>query len=205
MRINGPKHYVLVALFAFVVSSALFGFDLISNPLAQGPATPVADSLRSEFAGTGGDELSLVYIGSSTCRWSNIPELQTAVRTAIENLREYGAENGYHVSEVGVARDLSVRAGLKHLNELAQFDEVVAGRGWMNTGLLRYVHDQFPGEAATPQVLVVLRRVNLAPERSIEAEAVVLRKVGATEIQNWATAGALLPKDVDALLDSGSG
>lgn len=193
------KPYAAVTLVAFVASFAFFGVDIVPNPLAPDVTPSTADSLSVDFARHGGRELSLVYIGSSGCRWSNLPELRAAVRASIELIQAHGASTGHHVSEVGVARDLDVRAGLQHLDAVADFDEVVAGRGWMNTGLLRYVYDRYSGIAATPQVLVVLRSVTLEPRRMIEAETLVARKVGAREIMDWVNAGAPLPSTTVSL------
>lgn len=90
-------------------------------------------------------------------------------------------------------KDLDVEAGIKHLQKYGHFDEIMTGRGWLNIRLLKYVHEGFPGKAATPQILVVDRRKVRTAGSAIQDEILVLRKVGADEIAAWASLGTPLP------------
>lgn len=97
---------------------------------------------------------------------------------------------------VGVARDWSVEAGIKHLDKFGGFDEITAGRNWLNLGVLRYVWNEVPGKAATPQVLVVDRRVETSEEKGsyeLHKPKLLMRKVGTREIRRWLKQDAPLP------------
>ena len=136
-----------------------------------------------------GPEVVFVFITSSTCGPSNEPGLQDSVVRLKLAVRDYAARLGYGFSAVGVAKDRDVDAGLEHLEGFGTFDEVTAGRGWLNGGILRFVYGDVPGPAATPQVLVVERYVEVdGGERLIRTERLVGRRVGVTEIGRWSRA-----------------
>lgn len=144
-----------------------------------------------------GTELTLVYIGSSGCVPSNRKELPGALEQLKRRLRDRAANAGRGFSTVGIGRDWEVKAGLAHLGKFGAFDEVMAGRNWMNAGVRRYVWEEVPGEAATPQVLVLERVIGDVSTRGIQygvqGERLVVRKVGADEILQWTRQGAPLP------------
>lgn len=146
-----------------------------------------------------GAELALIYIGSSGCVPSNQKGLSDAVEELKLAVRETSARNGRSFTAVGIARDWDAEAGLDHLRKFGRFDELLAGRNWLNMGVRRYVWEELPGEAATPQILIVERFVgNPAPtargiQYVIRDERLVTRKVGAEEILRWARQGAPLP------------
>ncbi len=73
------------------------------------------------------------------------------------------------------------------MNKFGPFDEVMSGRSWANTGVLKYVFEDLPGPAATPQVVLVERMLN-ARDRSysVAEERVLARAVGLEEIKRWA-------------------
>lgn len=140
-----------------------------------------------------GEELALVYIGSSNCYWSNVEGLPFLVRDARSQLRPRARAARYHFAAVGIARDRDVDNGLRHLRKMGEFDEVMTGRGWLNIGVLKYVYEDLPGPAITPQVLVVRRWLDRDTVIGIREEDVLLRKVGFTEIETWVRQGAYVP------------
>ena len=81
------------------------------------------------------------------------------------------------------------------MGEMGRFDEVLAGRGWLNSGVLQFIYnDELPGWAATPQVVVIEQTVTLiAGARRIRDRREVLRKLGSEEIEEWVSGGALVP------------
>jgi hypothetical protein len=146
-----------------------------------------------------GQELALIFIGSSTCGASRHEALPAAVQRLKLEMRERALASGRSFTTLGIARDWDVDAGIEHLRRFGRFDEVIAGRNWVNTGLLRYVWEDLPGRAATPQVLVVDRR--LVDRNGVEAsggvlqeERLVARLVGWQEIDRWAARGAPMPR-----------
>lgn len=137
-----------------------------------------------------GSELVFIFVGSSSCSWSNKPELRDLVRTARLAVRDRSIAEDMGFAAVGVARDVVASKGVAHLATFGEFDEVMAGRGWLNSGVLRYIYGDLPGPAATPQILVVERRVVVdRGERSIADERVVARLTGLAEIRMWVDSG----------------
>ena len=146
-----------------------------------------------------GAELALVFIGSSTCGPSNAEPLPGWIDGIKLQVREHARTRGAAFAAIGIARDRSAADGIAHLRRFGAFDEVIAGRGWLNTGMLRYVWEDLPGRAATPQVLVVERRIvdrssPAAAEAVVADERVLVRKVGLREIERWVAAGAPVPR-----------
>lgn len=141
-----------------------------------------------------GSELVFVFIGSSRCHWSNRPELRSLVGTAILAVRDRSRAQGDGFAAIGIARDVVASEGVAHLAAFGEFDEVMAGRGWLNAGVLHYIYNELPGPAATPQIVVLRRTVVVDNgQRSVTDERVVARKAGVAEIRGWVEDG--LPVD----------
>ncbi|WP_428277571.1 hypothetical protein [Candidatus Palauibacter sp.] len=151
-----------------------------------------------------GKEVLLVAIVSSNCFWSNLPETIEGIRAAKILVQRQALDEGLEFVTMGVARDMVASAGIEHLEEHGLFDEVLAGRGWLNSGVLQFIYnDEVPGWAATPQVVIIEQTVALdAGARRIEGRREVLRKLGAKEIEEWVAEGAVVDLSVDG---SGSG
>lgn len=147
-----------------------------------------------------GPELALVYVGSSTCGWSNVPELPEMIKDLKRELGNRADDLGMSFAAVGVARDMVAADGIRHLEKFGDFDEVMSGRGWANIGVLKYVYgEEGEGPGVTPQVLVVERSLDDAGGHvALGADRVVLRKAGLNEIREWVRIGAPTP-----LLDNG--
>ena len=133
-----------------------------------------------------GDERLLVYVGSSTCDFSNVEEIPRLVNAIRERVRA-SAESRRFVM-VGIAKDQNVTAGLKHLAKVASFDEVMTGRSWANIGVLKYVYSDLRGVAATPEVVVVDRRlINDQTGTRVENETVIVRAAGLNGLRDLAS------------------
>lgn len=157
------------------------------------PAIDSRQYVPASSTGTG-EEIVLVYLGSSSCHWSNAPELPATVRALKLDIQRRVRADGLSFATLGVARDGSVATGLKHLRKFGAFDEVTAGHGWFNDGVRRYVYEDLPGPAGTPQIIVVRRTLETeGDQRLVANERVLARKVGLSEILGWAEAGAPLP------------
>ena len=143
-----------------------------------------------------GNEVAVVYIGSSVCPASTRPELRGELQRLFAGMKAQAEAKGHAFASIGIAKDLNVEAGLEHLKSLpVPFDEVMTGRGWLNSGLLKYIYNDHPGRAATPQILVLTRVAtrdqggwNIVNERLIE------RKVGLAEIMSWSDPEIALPQ-----------
>ncbi|HEX2191218.1 MAG TPA: hypothetical protein VHG51_20075 [Longimicrobiaceae bacterium] len=157
-----------------------------------------------------GRELAMVYIGSAACGPSNREDLPGMIEELKLRLSGRAAGSGRSFAAVGIARDWDVREGIAHLEKFGEFDEVATGRSWLNLGTLKYVWEDLPGVAATPQVLVVDRSVGeQGPGRegtqyTVRDEVLIARKVGTDEIGEWLARGAPLP-DLEQVPIGGSG
>lgn len=135
-----------------------------------------------------GPEVALIYIGSSRCRAASSDDFVQLLGRVMNKLREEAIGANQPFVTVGVALDDNVDAGVRHLSRFASFDELTAGRGWLNNVALRYVWTDFPGTPATPQVLLVERFVengSMASSRlyDIQGERLIRRFVGIAEIE----------------------
>ncbi len=138
------------------------------------------------YRATSGYETLFIYIGSSRCGWSNVEELPAVVKQLKQKVKAFADQQGDRFVAIGIAAEWSVDDGIRHLAKFGGFDEIIAGRNWNNTGVMRYVWQDFPGEAATPQVLVVRHRLLVAPQlRAFQAPRLLARKVGVEELMRW--------------------
>lgn len=138
-------------------------------------------------------ELVLVYVGSPFCAFCRTETVKAAVATADSTIAASvaGYDIGYH--RIGVTTNVDPVDGWRHLNGTLQFDEVMVGRGWANSGALRYLWQEHPGQAATPTLLLVRRRMTTPYGETgaqgaygIEDEEVLQRIVGMNEARDWA-------------------
>ena len=153
---------------------------------------PVAEAGRYRpVAAVPGEEIALVYVGSSTCAWSNAEQLPAIVQGLKQELLARARQAGKGFLAIGVAQDGVAANGVEHLYGFGEFDEIIAGRGWANTGIQKYVYGDLPGPGGTPQILVVARTLNHETGHVVVGgERVLARMVGLTEITDWAAAGA---------------
>jgi hypothetical protein len=146
-----------------------------------------------------GDQLVMVYLGSSTCGWSNAPGLPEAVEAAKLRLAAHALESDLSFKAMGVALEWSVSQGMKHLGRFGRFDEVAAGYSWGNDFALTHLWTDPSEVPSTPQILVYHRRV-MAPlsegdeMRYRESDRRLLLTLrGLDEITGWAKGGTPLP------------
>ena len=133
-------------------------------------------------------ETMLVFIGSSTCGGSNYPGLENAIRRLRERLREEASARGETFSSMGIATDFPVQPGVEYLERLGPFDEIMAGRSWLNTGSLKYLYGaDLGGRVVIPQILIVRRVLVEGTGGIIEVstEKTLFRKSGGEEIVRW--------------------
>lgn len=168
----------------FAVSAAI-GFSR-----ANQTSSVVAADVGAETA----DERLLIYIGSSTCDFSNTDEIVDVVDAIRARASTSAAEVGRRFVRVGIAKDHVVSAGLNHLAKFGDFDEVMTGRNWANIGLLKYVYEGLRGIAATPQVLLVDRRlINDETGTRVDSEQVLVRASGLVEMRELASGARSIP------------
>ena len=133
-----------------------------------------------------GPETVLVFIGSSTCSGIYAPGLRGALKKVRTTLGRQALDQGTSFVSIGISTDWEVPLGIRLLDRLGPFDEIVVGRKNLNTGALRYVWRDFPGPPIFPQLVILDREVLLEPVYSVARERVRVRKAGARSIISWA-------------------
>jgi hypothetical protein len=138
-----------------------------------------------------GRELVLVFLGSTGCSASRATGFDTTW-TKIQTLIRQGTQSSKwnRISTVGVAIDWLPSEGLDYLRSIGRFDEVIAGRNWLGSGVDRYVRGT-GAVPATPQILVLERTVQVGDGAYLFTdEKVLLTKAGLREINEWVSSGA---------------
>lgn len=165
---------MLVAVFAGLLHRRLVSdIQEVWHPAPASPGVP---------------ETMLVFIGSSTCGGSNYPGLEKAIRRLRKGLRDEASARGETFSSMGIATDFPVQPGVEYLKRLGPFDEIMAGRSWLNTGSLKYLYGaDLGGRVAIPQILIVRRVLVEGTGGVIEvsSEKTLFRKSGGEEIVRW--------------------
>lgn len=139
-----------------------------------------------------GEQLVMVYIGSSACGWSNDPALPGVVEKLKVRLADNARERGLSFKAVGVSIDWSTEAGIDHLKRFGRFDEVATGYNWAGTHALRYLWSGYTPRVATPTLLIYRRQLQGPDVDSGQAWygeldlEILTAKVGLHEILEWA-------------------
>ena len=143
-------------------------------------------------------ELIFIYIGSSSCSYSNNHELPRKIDQLKRFVQSKAKAHQKGFIAQGISIDWKTENGLEHLSKFGKFDEISTGRSWINYTLLEYVWEKSFGEPATPQVIVIDRNLlTQSPENPIYIigdEYLLAQKVGIDEISNWLDLQAPLPK-----------
>jgi hypothetical protein len=190
----------------FALLSFGFGFLGVRTGLVQLPEAFVAwrqaEPTYHPSGEWGSNQLFLVYVGSAGCGWSNVEWLPAVVDSLKIVLRDRADSLGISFATLGVAPDWSPGDGVAHLNKIGAFDEIAAGYGWMNSSALRYLWSDIPGDAGTPQLVLLYREV-LVPERGrgqrgfyLQRETLLHRAVGTFEIRQWLRNGVPLRREL---------
>lgn len=191
----------LVAIAAFAAGHTLSrNFELeVTRTAARDP-----EAYKPLYEAVFGPQVEMVYIGSSRCPWSNLPQVPGLVEGAKRSLRSAAARENTGFRAVGIAMDWVPEQGIGHLAKIGHFDEISTGYNWGNTLALRYLWTDGPPVIATPQVLVFRRYVQMPhdstqPVHYGETDRVrVLSIAGFEALAEWAEAGYPLPHSLDA-------
>ncbi len=199
MSVRARRRVAILALFAVGLTVGWARLLPLPSVSVQWNSRTSSEEYRPLVRLQEGKEILLVAIVSSNCFWSNLPETIEGIRAAKILVQRQARDEGLEFVTMGVARDMVASAGIEHLEEHGLFDEVLAGRGWLNGGVLQFIYnDEIPGWAATPQVVVIEQTVTLdAGARRIEGRREVLRKLGAKEIEEWVAEGAVVDLSAD--------
>jgi hypothetical protein len=184
--------WIAAAVFAMTVGLLLSG--AVDPGVLRWKWRPLSpEGYLAQSARRSGSGVVLVFIGSPECPWSTLPSLPGMIRDLKLGIRERAAASDRWFATIGIAQSSDARSGMAFLESFGEFDEVVAGGGWTNVGLLRYVYGNVSGLAATPQVVVVERVARPGDPLEFLEERLLARYVGIEHIERWLATGAALP------------
>ncbi len=138
-----------------------------------------------------GRQILAVYIGATTCGPCQEDSLKSAVRVMKVSLAKQAKAANASFSAVGVSLDWTVKDGISFLDNLGDFDEVMLGGNWANSGALRYIWADTTQAPMIPQVVVLERTVDPTSDRiRFTEDHVVLRVTNSSAIRSWVRRGA---------------
>jgi hypothetical protein len=137
------------------------------------------------------EQIRMIFIGSSACGAHRNEGLRAAIEAAKRGLAERFTGEGRQFASTGVAVDWQIADGIDFLAAFGEFDEIIVGGNWLNSGAIRYIWRDFPGSTAVPQVVVVKRSVTVSSSTiSVGEEELLARLAGAEQIMKWVDLGA---------------
>jgi len=132
------------------------------------------------------DFIRFVFIGRSSCRFSNYDKTHGMVRHTKDILKRYSDSLDVRFLSTGVSLDNNANRGVEYLLETGPYDEIVSGSGLHNSGYSEFVwQNELSG--GTPQMLAFRYTSNMYPTgRGIEkirsSSDLIFRAVGIDEI-----------------------
>lgn len=149
-----------------------------------------------------GWQLTVVYVGAAGCAGSNLEIVPPAIEKIKLSLARQAEDAGMLFTAIGVAVDWKVEDGIEHLSHNGKFDEIVVGNNWSNLGALRYVWDDVPGQPSTPSIVVLARQfMSDSTGITVLDEDLLVRKVGADQIESWANSDSRIPRLAEVVDD----
>lgn len=148
-------------------------------------------------------ELVAVLITSPSCGFCKIDSTKSMMGETIDLLHLKADSIGIGFMAIGIALNWVPEYGVKHLNEISSFDEIITGNSWSNTGGLKYIFDDIPGATMVPQ-LVLTKRIYDADVDSlgmidglisgVKSEEELVRILGVNGLQDWLEKGVPIPR-----------
>lgn len=140
-----------------------------------------------------GSELLVVLVVSSTCRAASDERFIAQYSRIVQSARLRAESAGYSFATLGIALDSRISEGLALLSRFGDFDEVAAGRRWLNsTGTMYF--DFGPGAArSVPTILLLRREIRMIKGSSRITDVELLERLTETDqVDSWDAASLLL-------------
>ena len=190
---------LLVGLAAFFAGglwlSQRYDLSVALEPVPRASATaPDTDAYPPRYSREVGPERVFVYVGSSSCTWSNDPGLPPAVERLKVELAGFARDRQWGFRTTGIALDWRTAQGVTYLDTFGLFDEISVGYNWQNSTVVKYAWDEGI-HPATPAVLIytqelVLEGGDLDPMRiAEEGRTLLLHRTGLESIRALAEVG----------------
>lgn len=143
-----------------------------------------------------GTELLMVFITSPMCGYCNSKELPQLIESSKLLSQDFAKSENYNFATIGIAISWRPQTGFNHLKKFGDFDESLAGRNWLNTGAMKYVHIDVPSKTkgAVPEIVLVKRTVHFEEKPiknlyEITKQSQLARYSGIDEIKNFVNDG----------------
>lgn len=190
--------FVLPAVAFFAVGLAVSGRYNLHFAVRPDPASAGTDDYVPRYRTVGGEQLVMVYVGASSCGWSNAPGVSKAVKALKRALAAHAQAEGMSFKAVGVALDWNPEVGVKHLRKFGLFDEISAGYNWGNSLAINDAWSVNNGRPRTPTVVAYRRRFTVPKPGGAmvyreEGRQVLGVASGRREIVRWAESEEVLP------------
>ena len=145
-----------------------------------------------------GRERVAVLISSRDCIGARDPRFKPALRATLRLLAEQARRDSVGFSATGVSIDWEPDSGVVYLAQLADFDQWVVGRNWLNDDVVRFVWEDSAASPVMPQLIVFEREVQpeVRAQRqpssglAFTAPRILQRFVGAGTLTRWVLATA---------------
>ena len=180
---------------ALTVLAALAASTPLLAQAQPSPGRTTADSTSyaPRYVMPNGRQLVVVYVGGAEAM--RFPEFVTSMREMKPLLARQAAERHVALSIAGVSLEWEVERGIRDLQAMGAWDEIVVGNNWINAGAQHWVW-RADGDPTTPHVAVYERDVTTtASAITFGAERRVARFEGPMQIIEWVRQGAPLPAD----------
>ena len=175
-----------------VDSSILRRLEALATP-------PYQAAWRSSDGGSlVGRERFAVLISYRNCIGARDSRFKPALRAALRLLAQQARRDSVGFSATGVSIDWEPDSGVVYLSQLADFDQWVVGRNWLNDDVVQFVWQDSTAAPLMPQLIVFEREVRqeVRPQGqpgsglAFTPAHILHRLVGAATLARWVLATA---------------
>lgn len=177
----------------------------VSETIHEGTSPVETD--ESDYYLTHKEELVFIFASSrSTCPACEEAELSELINDIKTKIQDRARELDIGFTSIGIAVDWSPETGIDHLQNISSFDEMIVGRNWYNTGMVKYTFSDFPGRRGLPQIIITKRVYSgeMNPERGvisgyngIESDVELHRVFGPPAFARWNRDGVPFSREVN--------
>lgn len=198
-----PANLDRLILTTVLVGTIAIGYGattvLTSSSRPQSPWTIPEEGLGFAARYSSGEHLTAYVFVAAACGFSTEERTMDAIGRLPDSLRASHGESFSNISVIGVSVDQDVDAGLEYFRRMGKanekLDQIAVGGSWLNDEVVNLVWRKGLAQAATPQVLLVGRAVDVeAYPGSIEVgeNRKLLDVQGRQDIISWVNAGTPL-------------
>lgn len=134
------KSFTVVAITLFLIG-VLYGTFIIKK--SNSNTVDTLDLAKGQY-------IRLVFVGSSTCGYSNNEETTSLIKNIKADFENLSMKNDFKFISTGISYDVSSKVALEYLEKTGTYDELLVGNGPFNLGTIQYTS----GKSPTPLVLL---------------------------------------------------